>query len=413
MKIKSLSIIAAVALALVYIACQSRINYKMKVNLIRLTKDNIYDKKLVGDAIFDAHELQIDSLKKKSNKLFMAGVNLYKNKKDPAGAIPMLKQSLLEFPTVETYYEIGIALMDEQATKTGSERSQDLREALQALQVAEYLHYQPLSNVYYNMACADNLLANDSIHPIDKPGVNYNNQAVFDLRNAYMNGFSDSAMLKSDSRLKSVLKTDSYKQMIAELNAQKRTDKAQTVFDMFKAQFKPLRQPFVIPLDSVSMPNYKNFISFDFARFIPEMENTEFGRDVSHDYYAVGKLAETPLYTAIIYTSTEFYEIGDLEPVYTKLVTYNTQGFVIDSRIISCMPSPEKIKAVSIENNLITTQEYKVTWKYSIEQDLDRMGNGDTNRNVILKKEPTVKESFILTDIGKIVPASDNKVSMR
>jgi hypothetical protein len=71
MKIKSLSIIAVVVLALVYMACQSHINYKMRINLIRLTRDNIYDKKLVGDAIFDAHELQIDSLKKKSNKLFM------------------------------------------------------------------------------------------------------------------------------------------------------------------------------------------------------------------------------------------------------------------------------------------------------------------------------------------------------
>jgi hypothetical protein len=304
--------------------------------------------------------------------------------------------------------------MDEQATKTGSERNQDLREALQAFQVAEYLHYQPLSNVYYNMACADNLLANDSIRSIDKPGVNYNNQAVFDLRNAFMNGFSDSAMLKSDERLKSVLKTDSYKQMLAELNAQKRTDKAQTVFDMYKAQFKPLRQPFIIPLDSVSMPSYKNFISFDFARFIPEMENTEFGRDVSHDYYAVGKLAETPLYTAIIYTSTEFWDVdATTEPVYTKLVTYNTQGFVIDSRIISCQCTSEKVKTVSIENNLITTEDYNIKWKYDPAQDFDRMNNGDTNKNVIIKRESAGKEAFILTDIGKIVPASDNKVSMR
>src|SRR6185312_17465194 len=102
----------------------------------------------------------------------------------------------------------------------------------------------------------------------------------------------------------------------------------------------------------------------------------------------VGKLAETPLYTALIYTSTEFDDIeggAANEPVITKLVTYTPDGKIIDTRIISCRCTPEKEKTVRIENNIITTQEYSVEWKYT-EEDIARSYNSDSGTTTLKNK---------------------------
>ncbi len=431
MRLKYFSKLSILLLSFTLWSCKPKINYKMQLSLTRLTKENIYNKELVGNAIFDAQELQIDSLDKKSNRLFLKGVDLYKNKKDPAAAIEVFKQSLLVFPRVETYYEIGSALMDMQATEQGKDKNTKLHEALQAYEVAEHLHYQPIYSVYYNMACADNLLGyDDSTKSIDRISLNLN-QAVINLRNAFMNGFNDTAKLLHDERLSSLIKTGEFKQLMDQLDAQKNTFKPETIYDLYVASFPNLPQPFVITYDSVDMRAYHVLVSFDFARFIPEMENTEFGRDVSHDYYAVGKLATTPLYTAIIYTSTEF----NYAPVYTKLVTYTPNGNIIDSRVISCHCTPEKVKTVRIEGNIITTEEYKITWKTPnqgfVYFDDDGLGPGQTavydsvtqettivtdtakaKPNTIIKTELLEKEVYKLTTIGKIVPINGDSTKV-
>jgi hypothetical protein len=397
------------------LGCKAKKNYIMKVTLVRLTPDNIYDKKLVSDVIFDAQELHVDSLKIKSMKLFLKGVDLYKNKKNPDSAITVLKQSLLVFPEDITYYVLGNALMDAQTNKQGEEKKAKLREALQAYEVAENLNFQPVSQIYYNMACAGNMLGNeDSAKMTDKVSLQFN-QAAFNLRRAFMSGFNDTNLLVKDVRINSILKTAAYKNMLAEMKAQKQPNKPETFFALYKNSFPEISQPFVISIDKVEMGDYKHSINFDYARFIPEMENTEFSRDVSHDYYYVGRLEETPLYTAVIYTSTQFDE-SELEPVYTKLVTYNPDGNIIDSRLISCSCTPEKAKTVRIENNIITTEDFKRKWKYPIR---DEMGDqdslrSDTTKNVMVKCESISKEVFKITEIGKIVPQGDaTKVAMQ
>jgi len=411
--------VATLLLLIALGSCKPKLKYDMKINLTRLTNDNIYDEKLVGDAIFDARELKVDSLKNRSSKLFLQGVDLYKNKKKPDSAVAVFKQSLLVFPQVDTYYEIADALMAMQADAKGNDKKAILREALEAYNVAAYLHYKPASFLYYNMACAENLLGDDdSARGVEKISMHLN-RAASDLRNAFMNGFNDTAMMQADTRINSIMKTDAYKQMIAELNAQKKPDsKPETVFDLYKDLYPTIQQPFAITLDKIEMTEYKTDISFEFAKFIPEMENTSFGRDVSHDYYVVGKLAETPLYTAVIFTSTELTGDGgyDIEPVYTKLVTYTPEGNIIDSRLISCRCTEDKAKTVKIENNIITSEEYKTVWKYS-SQEMDSIINLDGStypQNKVVRSELLGKEVYKLTDIGKIVEAGDSvKVAYR
>src|SRR3954463_16583419 len=85
--------------------------YVAKVKLLKLGKDDIYNKEMVYDVIFDSQELKLDSLRNKSRQLFLQGVDKYKNKKDATGAIDMFKQSILIFPDPKTYYELGNALV--------------------------------------------------------------------------------------------------------------------------------------------------------------------------------------------------------------------------------------------------------------------------------------------------------------
>ena len=70
------------------------------------------------------------------------------------------------------------------------------------------------------------------------------------------------------------------------------------------------------------MKDYKESVSFDFVKFVPEMENSSFGRDVSHDYYYVANMGGNENYSAFIYTSESFYG-EEMQPVHTVLATYD------------------------------------------------------------------------------------------
>ncbi|HSY60820.1 MAG TPA: hypothetical protein VK796_03040, partial [Cytophaga sp.] len=72
--------------------------YILKVKLNTLTPNDIYDYHLVEDVLFDAEELNIDSIRNKSREAFLKGVDAYKNKKDPVSAVTLFKQSILIFP---------------------------------------------------------------------------------------------------------------------------------------------------------------------------------------------------------------------------------------------------------------------------------------------------------------------------
>jgi hypothetical protein len=233
-------------------------------------------------------------------------------------------------------------------------------------------------------------------------------QAIFNLTNAFEHGFNDTVLIQKDIRLSSLITTDSYKQVIAELNAK-------TDFDKYKVLFPVLTQPYANSVDSLDMKGSE--ISFDFAAFIPGMVTTSFGRGVNQDYYAIGKIAETPVYTALIYSTSLFDGMEDPETwqgpnmVSTLLLTYSPNGTVIDSLLISCRCAEESAKTVKIANNIITTQDYTLTWKYSDsamnnfqsrifelqekqEEYTERINKADTNDSVEKRTLQIVKDEF-------------------
>gem|GEM_PF-1024242 len=365
MKSTFYSILSIIVVAACLFSCKSK---KAKApHFMPLTKYNMYDKKMVGKALVSARALKIDSTK--SIKLLQQGSDLYITKNDTV-AINVLKQSVYMFPQVNAYFKIGQVLTDMEASAKGEAKKAKLNEALQAYQIAEYLQYKPVAELYYNMACIDNLLADLESNTDNTAKLSFHaSQAIFELRNAFENGFTDTAMLQKDVRLSSLLQTNAYNDLMAQLSAKKTADSIKQSFQNFTSIFPVLSQPYTISLKDLDQSGTN--ISTDFVNFIPGMETTNFGRGVNYDYYAIGKIAETPKYIALLYTSTEFDgdgpEVANFQPYTTILITYTPDGKIIDSSIVSCRCTMEDEKTVTFENNLITTQNFNITWLYSMD----------------------------------------------
>jgi hypothetical protein len=422
---------------------------KTKLALTRLRKKDIYNKKLVDVLIYTVKQKKEDSVIAKGTKLCDAGLALYKDKKDTA-ALTVLKQSITIFPKPEAYFGLGQVLLDMQNTAATKEKGDELTEAVQAFEMAEYLKYQPVPDVYYNLACAENLLVqyDSAIH---KSSADDFNQAIYNLTCAFKKGFNDTLALQSDGRISSLMATDEYAQMITEL-------RTKNSFESFKLEFTPLSLPYTIGYDNVGVTGTQ--INDDYVQFIPGMQDAHFDRGVSYDYYAVGELNETPNYVALVYTCTQFYDGPDadgFQPVYTVLITYSPGGTQIDSMTISQQTSEDYCTGVKIDTNLITLQNYKLLYKYSqnvldslnnekiyLQNETDEIGNKvldvtvnessktelrprldsmnailDTidahlKSNVLLKAEPDTKAYCKLLANGKIERINnDGKVTIR
>jgi tetratricopeptide (TPR) repeat protein len=377
-----------IALLMFCLGCSqdSKKNYVLKVKLHQLTPEDMYDEDLVYDVIFDGQEQDLDSLKTKSRQLFLQGVDLYKNKNNPFASISLFKQSIMVFPDAKTYYELGNALIDAKKGGKGYE------EAILAYEVAEKLQFQPLSMIMYNKAVAQYQ------HSVLKDDKELLDGALYTLGQAISSGFSDTLFISKDKRIEGITNTPGYRTILTGLRMNSQSNKQLSFFDQFRGSFAAGAQPFEIPVDKVAMEDYKNSISYDFAEFVPEMENSEFGRSVSHDYFYVTRVAENPAYTALVYTSTSF-EGEYMQPVLTRLVTYDNNGKIIASKLFSCQCSAEKVKMGKIEDNVITVEDYKRTWKKPIDE-------VSFDENEVDKFELIAKAKFRIDDSGNIVEES-------
>jgi hypothetical protein len=371
--------------------------YVLKIKLTKLDEATLYDKQLAGDMIFDSEEQNVDSLKTKSRQLFLQGIQQFKNKKSPEKAVEMFKASILTFPEAKTYYELGNALME-----LGGFENVD--EAIKAYEVTEYLGFQPISNVLYNKSRAEySLYANPFV--LDELASNqeeakkdYLDQAVNSLRQAFMEGFYDTTRLKTDPVLRNIIQHPDFKSFFVYYTAQRLKGDNNGLFSLFTQSFPSLGSQFEVRLENVSLDDHKQSISYDFAPYISEMENVGFGRDVSNDFFYVGKLTPTSHYSSVIYRSVKFYGEGS-QPVHTTLATYDSQGKIISKILMSCVCSSTKVKTGKVEDGTITIEEFKRNWR----EPIDKVAFDD---NAIVGHDPIAKAIYRIDESGKIVEES-------
>jgi hypothetical protein len=354
--------------------------YVIKVKQVRLAKDDLYNRWTAYNAIFDAEESGSDSIKNLARQYFLKAIDLYKNKKEIDAAIVQFKKSLLVFPDAKTYYELGNALVDMRAGDPF------IKEAIKSYEVADYLKFQPQAMVDYRVARANSFMQDDESKSV----------VIGYLRQAFWKGFSDTMLLRNDASLAPYLQTEEYKTMLLDLAIKNNKGNAHSMFDIFVNSFPTLGESFSIPASEVNMDRYSNAsISYDFAMFIPEMENVSFGREVSNDFFRVGKLAQTPEYTVLVYSSVSF--MGELmQPVFTRIVTYSNDGKIIASRIFSSQFSAEKVRAGKYSKGEFTVEDYQRNW----EQPVDKV---PFEENKVKSFDLLANATFTIQPDGKII----------
>lgn len=376
--------IGAILLMIAVSACNNeKTEYVLKVKIRKLAEKEIYDKELVYDAIFDAEELNKDSLRRKSSELFLKGMDLFKNKKKPSEGIRFLRSSILEFPDAKTYYELGNAL-------STFKNKVDLTEAMAAYEIAEHLNFQPLSYVYLREATVSKMLADFETEEKSY----FHERALHYLARAFETGFNDTALIQSNPSLKPLTDEPYFKKIVLKTNQEEQSG-PNGLFRLFLASFPGNADQFSIQKDEVAMETNKSSINYEFASFIPEMESSGYGRDVTHDFFYVSKIKGNGNYNAILYSSISFTG-QDMQPVYTTLATYDNSGKVISRKLVSCQCSAEKVKSFSYQNGSFELIDYKREWEKPITE-------VSFEENKVKRYQELQKASFRIDDNGRII----------
>ncbi|HCS22003.1 MAG TPA: hypothetical protein DIW47_15850 [Bacteroidetes bacterium] len=362
-------------------SCKEKINYVLKVDLKQLQLDDLYDRKKVEEVIFDATERNPDSLVAQSRQVFLKGADLLKNQNKPHYAVVEFKKSILIFPQAKTYYELGDALY-----QAGG--SDNLEEAIQAFEIAEHLGFQPAYRVYFHLARTHAALVETNPEKGRKYSI-YEN-----LRLAFVNGYSDTSELLASSPFQTVVHSDRYNYLVQNYLGRKEGGK-DNIFNVFRQQFGQAQEEFSIDTGEVTMREYNSNISFDFRAYIPEMQNTDFGRDVSHEYFYVATVAENPNYVTLIYSSIDYWSMA-MTPVYTTLATFDHDGNRIASIVFSCNCSAEKIKTGRIKGDRIYLEDLERSWLYPIDK-------VPFDENAVISIESKGKAEYRIIEDGTIL----------
>ena len=329
--------------------------FVLKVKLNKLQGDQIFDKNLVYDVVFDANEFGIDSVQRIAQEIFLQGLDEYKNKKNTIKAITLFKESLLYFPVAKTYYELGNALLSFRQNKALLEQAET------CFEIAKDLSFKPEYALHLKLAKTAILITK-----LDKEDDNYNWWHVkHEIGNAFNTGYFDTTAIQNDPDFAEFVKSSLYKELLIDNLAKNASGGGSSKFDIFKNSFTNFNPDFKISDNEVSMENYKQSISYEFSDFIPEMENVSFGREVSNDFYYVAKVTETADYVALVYATSSFGGDG-YQPVETILAVYDNNGKQISRKLIACQCNAEKIKTCSFSSGKLIIEEKKRNWEKPI-----------------------------------------------
>ncbi|MDG1331157.1 MAG: tetratricopeptide repeat protein [Crocinitomicaceae bacterium] len=245
-----------------------------------------------------------------SNKLYLNGVDAFKNKKNLDSADYYLRKSILKEPSGKAYYELGNVFMDKKKYD----------EALNAYDLAENLDFQPVSKILYNKSCLYSLQKN----------VEMSGQY---LEYALQAGYNNLDHIDKDEDLAELRKSRLFKPAI-----EKGVRGMSNSKNLFWLQFKKLFPKYPFPhtiesqLDEKVMAE-KQYISYDFEKYISEMRDEKYSREVSKGFYHYAQMYETDKYVAVVYIVKEEF-MGESAPLLYRMATFTHEGKLIDKKRI-------------------------------------------------------------------------------
>ena len=311
-----------------------------------------------------------------SNKLFLSALDEFKNKKNLQAASEGFKACIAVYPSSKAYYELGNVYME----------MKNYQGALEAYSLAEKLGYEPFSKVMFNVACAYSQLKN---FPMSADYLQFAIQA----------GYVNIDNIEKDPDLANLRdKEPSLFKENMELALSGVSDVENLYWLQFKRQFVQASFPINLNMEQGKVVyDDKNRISYDYERFVSEMRNERFSRDVSKGFYNFVEVAEKANYVALIYVVREEFN-GDQSPLTYTLVTYTKTGKLIDKKEIAGRQDySELLKMCTMNKDLtFTITNYETTF----EKDPEEEGYYE---NPIVSKKKIDLEKYRIDASGKIL----------
>ncbi len=311
-----------------------------------------------------------------SNKLFLSALDEFKNKKNLQAASDGFKASIAAYPNAKSYYELGNVFME----------MKNYQAALDAYSLAEKLGYEPFSKVMFNVACAYSQLKNFPM------SADY-------LQFAIQSGYVNIDNIEKDKDLANLREKEPYLfKKYMDLGLSGVSDVENLHWLQFKRMFVQATFPVNLNMEQGKVVyDDKNRISYDYERFVSEMRNERFSRDVSKGFYNFVQVAEKPNYVALIYVIREEFN-GDQSPLTYRLVTFSKTGKLIDKKTIAGREDySEMLKMCTINKDLtFTITNYETTF----EKDPEEEGYYE---NPIVSKKKIDSEKYRIDASGKIL----------
>lgn len=324
-----------------------------------LAPDSIYRNSSINSALNVATPAQ----KAESRKFFMEGLDLYANKNNYAASIEFFKEAVLYYPDEKNYSHLFNAYIQSGQTALADSVNNVL---------AERIDY---TESMYNRALILALMK-DTV------------ACVSELHAAMSEGFAFKDRIVNEKLFDFLKENASYQSLIVTYFGNDEKMK-KALFNSFVKSFPDISLPYEMNVDSVKSFSFDKYINYDYAMFIPGMDDGRFSRDVSREYMMVGKLKTDNGY-AVIYKSYEM--IADtLNPVTTGIITYDSLGTIVGNETIACFCSPLESRSfiIAIDKSISVTN-YKSKWEN------DPLEKGYAG-NKIISTEVTSRQKYIIT----------------
>lgn len=359
-----------------------------------LNQNTLYNTDSVKAAIASVTTASQAAAKKK----FLEAIDLYKNKKQIAQGIDAFKASLFISPSEKTYFELGGALAEKK----------NYEEALKALDIAEQMNYSPLANILYKKSVVYASMPNS---PLCNDGYTkvYDSLAVHLMEVALQTGYSKPADYLHEKAFDSLrFNNDWYFKNVYQTAMSGNKDPEKLAWDNYKDEFKELPLPLTINTVWIYQQNYENAIAYDYEKFVPEMRNGKFSREVENEYFYVGKIKEDSVYTALLYAGKNMWltDGRGYAPVYFYMVTYSHQGKIIDKMQVGGQKTfTDNFKNLLLKQNLsLEIKEFKNIYEK------DPAKDGYEN-NKVTKSELLTTSYYRINAKGKFEKAEKDQLA--
>ena len=245
-----------------------------------------------------------------ANTFFLKGLNSFRNDKDLDSADHYLRQSIYKEPTAKAYFELGNVYMDK--------KSYD--DAILAYGVAEQLGFEPFSKILYNKSCLYSLKKETELSG------KY-------LEYALQAGYTNLDHINKDEDLKELRDSRHYKPAL-----EKGVRGMSNADNLFWLQFKKLFDKKKMPHSLNNMMDQSNvsdlqYVSYEFEKYISEMRDEMFSREVSKGFYHYAQAYETENFVAVIYVVKDEF-MGEYAPLTYRMATFTHEGKLIDKKDI-------------------------------------------------------------------------------